>query len=191
MRRLALALPLLALLAIPLASASASPEATAISRHGPLQTASQQLSGWRYSLESLAGCEVNDAIALVKNVSSHPITITHVSMLTGGGGFALAADRWSYELVRFRVGSTTGEISGSNDLAALRNGRPLGRAVGGVIGPVRSGSWYDVVARIRVPAGRTSAWEIHGVAISYRVGSRQFSTSFRQSVHLPATTHCN
>lgn len=191
MRRFALAIPLLALLAIPLSSASASPKAMALSSDGPLQTASQPFSGWHYSLESLASCEVSDGVAIFKNVSSNAIRVTHVSMLTDGGGVALARSRWTYELMRFREGSTTGELAGSARLTALRNGRSLGAAVGGVIEPVRSGSWYDVVARMRMPAGRTSSWGIHGIVITYRAGPREFSSSFRQSIQLPATNHCN
>jgi hypothetical protein len=178
-------------LAIPLASASATPYAMAHSDDGPLQIASQQLSGWHYSLESLASCRLSDGVAIFKNVSSDPIRVTLVSLLTEGGGAALAPHRWTYELLQFREGSTTGELAGSADLTALRHGRSLGTAVGSVIEPVRSGSWYDVVARIRMPAGQTSAWGIHGIVISYRVDSKEFSSSFRQSIRLPATSHCN
>lgn len=193
MRRFALAIASLAVLAIPLAtaSASASPTAIALSTDGPLQSASQQMSSWHYSLESLASCQLSDGIAVFKNVSSEPIRITHVRMLTDGGSVALARQRWSFELLRFRVGTTTGELAGSTDLTALRTGKSLGTAVGEVIEPVRTGSWYDVVARVRVPAGRTPAWAIHGIVVNYRVGSNEFSSSFGQSIALPATRHCN
>lgn len=188
-----LATSLLAVVAIPVADASASMSSTAItpSTSGPLKSASQQLSSWHYSLESLASCQVSDGIAIFKNISSDPIKITHLRMLTGGGSVALARQRWTYELSRFRVGATTGALASSTDLTALRNGTSLGAAVGGTIEPVLGGSWYDVVARVRMPAGRTPAWEIHGIVVNYRVGSKEFSSSFRQSIALPSTRRCN
>lgn len=188
MRRFGLAISLAVVtISVATASASTSPTSISLSTGGPLRSASQQLTIWHYSLASLASCQVSDGVAIVKNVSADPITITDVRMLTDGGSVALARRRWTFQLLRFRAGTTTGELAGSTDLTALRHGTSLGAAVGEVIEPVRGGSWYDVVARVRMPAGRTSAWAIHGIVVTYRAGSQEFSSSFRQSIVLPSS----
>jgi len=125
MRRLALAIPLLALLAIPLTSGTAAANKSMRAPLAPLQIAEHQLTGWRYSLESLTSCEVGDGLAVVKNVGDAPLVITHVSAITSGSR-KLMMSHWSYELLSVKTGSTTGELAGSFTLSALGHGRSLG-----------------------------------------------------------------
>jgi hypothetical protein len=153
--------------------------------------APQQKTGWSYRLDSLVNCQVGDGIAVLKNEADEPIRITHVSMITSGGGRALATRQWSFQLMSFRRGTTTGEIAGSFSLTALDNGRLLGSAVGGAIKPVvRSNRWYDVVARLRLAPGHTSAWEIQGIVIKYQLASHFYTSRFPQSIQLPAANRC-
>lgn len=52
------------------------------------------------------------------------------------------------------------------------------------------GSWYDIVARLRLPAGSVPAWEIRGISASYELGAHRYTSLFRQSVRLPASHEC-
>lgn len=189
MRRAFLTITVIGVLGASLLAASAASSSGRPSTRA-LELASPQLAGWSYRLDSLASCQVGDGIALVVNDANRPIRITEVRMTSSGGGPLLAASRWSYQLVSFKEGSTTGEVAGSFALASLGGGRRLGDAIGGVLDPVvGSGRWYDVVARRRIPA-RTAAWEIRGIVINYELGSHGYTARFAQAVTLPATAGC-
>jgi hypothetical protein len=191
MRRSALVIPLLALLGTSLAGCAALPSGLPASAKSPLQLASPQLSQWSYRLASLPSCQVGDGIAVLKNDAVDPIRITRVGMITSGGGAALGRTHWAFQLMTFRRGSTTGELAGSFALTVLGNGRPSGAAIGGVLNPVvKSGRWYDVVARVQLPVGHTSPWSIHGIVISYERGPHLYTSRFRQSIRMPATSRC-
>jgi len=191
MRRFALAIPVLALLGTSLAGCTAEPIGLSPSNRAPLQIASQQLAGWSYRLQSLVNCQVGDGIALLKNEAADPIRLTRVSMITSGGGAALATTHWAYQLMTFRRGSTTGALAGSFALPSLGDGRSSGAAIGGVLEPVvRSGRWYDVVARLQLPSGHTSAWKVRAIVISYELGSHDYTSRFRQTIQVPAAEHC-
>lgn len=203
MRRFAFAILLLALIGATLAAVAIGPSAhepvhsterlqTATMQTATLQVAAPQLSGWDYRLSSLASCEVGDGIAVLKNGAQAPMRITDVRMITSGGGPVLDAAHWTYALMRFRRGSTTGELAGSFALTALGNARASGAAIGGVLDPVvQGGSWYDVVARLRLPTGRTPAWDIRGIEVSYKLGTQVHTSTFGQSIELPGTSHCS
>jgi hypothetical protein len=191
MRKPAFGVLLLALVAIPLATGAATRGAAAPvpAAAAPLQAATSQLAGWSYSLKALTSCEVGDGLAVVKDVGPGTLRITRVSLLVTGDVAGVTG--WRFELVRFRAGSTTGEVAGSFTLAALRHGYPIGPAINGVLAPVgTSGSWYVVVARLRVPGGSASGSEIRGIDISYESGSHTFIARLTQSVHLPAFSPC-
>jgi hypothetical protein len=191
MCRVVLAISLLALLGVSLVGCATVPSALSHSDEAPLQVASQQRSGWSYRLGSLLHCQVADGIEVLKNDAVKPIRISRVTMVTSGGGAALANLHWSYQLMSFRRGATTGDLAGRFALTALGNGRSLGAAIGGTLSPaVLSGDWYDVIARLRLPPGHMSAWEIRGMAISYEVGSQSYVSRFTQRIRLPAASHC-
>jgi hypothetical protein len=170
---------------------SASPRGAAVPAAAvvaPLQLAAAQDAGWTYSLDRVAACAVGDGVTVVKNVGAAPLRIDRVAIVSSGD-LALASAR--FELVRFGVDGTTGEVAGSTQLAALRNGQELGPAVGGLIAPVRSsGWWYDVVALLRDAGGSASTSRLEGLRVEYTVGRHTFATTFPQSVRVPAFPSC-
>jgi hypothetical protein len=188
MRRLVFGIPLLALLAIPLSSGAGAPFKTTPSKTPALQITSAQLDGWSYSIGRLTRCEVGDGLAVLKDAADDPIRITAIRVLAS---LAPANEHWTFELMAFKSGSTTGEAAGSFELAALRGARNSVDAIGGWLAPVaQSGSWYVVVARVKLPTGHWPAWEVRGLDISYRLSSHSYSSVIKQSLHLPASKDC-
>jgi hypothetical protein len=155
---------------------------------GPLRLAQPQLAGWTYALRSVTRCEIGDGLTIVKDVAAAPLRITRVAV-SATGDLALASAR--FELVRFHSGGTTGEVTGSVNLDALRNGHLVGSAVGGRLAPVSTGaSWYDLVALLSERGGSASTSQIRGLEVRYTEGGRTFSATFAQSVHVPAFNVC-
>ena len=190
MRRVLCSIPIIALLAaVQFGIAGAAPE-RAGRAPAPLQFARSGMSGWSYSVGRLSDCEVADAAAVLKNVASTSIHVLSVKVVATGGD-AVPEVHWGSELMTFRAGSTMGEVAGSFDLTALRNGHPSGPAVGGEVAPTsRSHRWYDVVVRSKVPDGAKRDWRIYGLIVGYRLGSHTYATEFKQSIILPRSKRC-
>ena len=128
---------------------------------------------------------------MVEIVSMEPVTITSISILMTGND-PPTSEQKTYQLLRFRPGSTTGELADSFVLTALGNGRELGNAIGATIPPVsESNYWYGVVARLRIKVNHPSSWGISGLQVMYRQGTTNYSSVLKQHVQLPTTPTCH
>ena len=156
----------------------------------PLQLAGPWSTNGIYTLDVLKACEVGDALTIVKNVSDSPVTIGSVSAEITGDAFP-NREKLSYEVIKLRAGSTTGELSDTFAFTALGNGQVVSAAIGSVIAPVKtSKTWYAIVALLKIVRIHSFAWGVQGVNVTYRASLKKYSTLFKQSVRLPRTTGC-
>jgi hypothetical protein len=152
-----------------------------------LQIAGQFDVGYSYKLFALPTCRVGDGLTVLINTASSPVRITHMAIR-----LPVKEDTaTSFELMTFQPGATTGEIAGSFDLAALRNGHDIGNAIGAVLSPVKTGHlWYAVIARVRLLRNASREWEIRGLGITYVLKGKSESVFIPQEVRLPPTIGC-
>ena len=152
-----------------------------------IQIAGQFDIGYSYKLFTLASCDVGDGLAVVINPTSSPVRITNIDIRLPVKEHSTT----TFEVMAFKSGTTPGEIAGSFDLTALRNGRDIGNALGAVLSPVKTGHlWYAIVARVHLLANATAEWEIRGIGISYLVKGTKGSVFIPQEVRLPPTVNC-
>ena len=173
-----------------LAGAGASP-ASATTAVKPvakaLQIAGQFDLGYSYKLFALPSCEVGDGLAVLINTATAPIRITHMAIRLP----VKENTTTHFEVMTFKPGTTPGEIAGSFDLKALRNGRDIGNALGAVLSPVKTGHlWYAIIARVHLLTNAASEWEIRGIGITYLMNGRTGSVFIAQEVRLPPTVGC-
>jgi hypothetical protein len=142
-------------------------------------------------LDSLTSCRVGDGLAVVRDTALLPLRVLAVRLVVAGDDTP-STDVRSFRVVSVDAGSTSGEVAGTFHLSAVNDGRSGGVAVGSVLQSVRSSHrWYDIEALLQLTANHPAPWQIQGMKVTYGLGSRSYSTTFAQSVRLPATVGCN
>jgi hypothetical protein len=140
--------------------------------------------GAQFSLESLASCQIGDALLIVKNVGTRSARITGVGMDVPSTAKP-TRDQTGYRVQAIRPGSTTGEIAASFRLAAIPQSTPL-YADGAVLKPFTvSRRWYAIIARTSVRTVHRHGWVIRGMMVSLVEGKTTSHLFFPQVVRLP------
>ena len=140
--------------------------------------------GAQFSLESLASCQIGDALLIVKNVGTRPARITGVAMDVPSVAKP-TRDQTSYRVQAIRPGATTGEIASSFRFAAIPQSTPS-YAIGAVLKPFTvSGRWYAIIARMSVRTVHRHGWLIRGMLVSIAQGKTTSHLFFPQVVRLP------
>ncbi len=153
----------------------------------PLQEAGVGAADFSYSLPTLDGCEVGDAINVFVNRSTNGIVIRNVTVKIPD----TVKVSTRYGLLSFKAGSTTGEVAPSFKLSGLRNSTPLGSAVGATIEPLSSSKrWYVVAADVQVHSDVPRHWVIRGMTITYLWKGESFKIAYTSSIVLPPTSGC-
>jgi hypothetical protein len=155
-----------------------------------LRSASSSSASWTYTLPNLNSCEVGDGLSVVFDGASKPLRISDVRLVVAPIRYASDLQS-SFQMVALPKRSPTGEIADSFRLADLAKrtimGSPINRSL-----PTtkRSAYVFDIVARIRIAANLPTPWSIHGVRISYSLGSISYVRFFPGLVKLPPTKLC-
>jgi hypothetical protein len=155
-----------------------------------MRSASSSAASWTYTLPNLNSCEVGDGLTVVFDGASKPLRISDVHLVVAPIQYASDL-RTSFQVVALPKRSPTGEIAASFRLADLTKGTIMGSPINRSLPATRRSAYvFDIVARIRVAANLPAPWSIHGMRISYSVGSISYVRFFPGLVRLPSTKHC-
>jgi hypothetical protein len=144
-------------------------------------------SKYTYRLDSLNACSVGDANLAFVNEGNEPVSIVHMVGILP----KMVRARVSIELIRFRRGQTTGELSPSFDLAEMASGRVMTTHEMMSISPYQiTHAWYFIVLRIRVTSPVPGAWVVRGAKVEYKIAHSIKTLVLRQTLILPPQPHC-